>query len=148
MKIIAFLAIVVLAAMAYIRLAPSDAGRWHVAPTVTDVGDAAGDNSFRAVRQITASPETILRSVEQVMLQQPGTSVFAGSQSSGLITFITRSKIMGYPDYTTVGVIETDAGPLLSIFARSRFGNNDHGVNAARVQAVLARLGPLVVTPT
>ncbi|WP_243614316.1 DUF1499 domain-containing protein [Shimia aestuarii] len=47
-----------------------------------------------------------------------------------MITYITRSRMIGFPDYTTV----LQAGEELLIHARSRFGRRDFGVNAVRVE--------------
>jgi len=57
--------------------------------------------------------------------------------AEGRVTYITRSKLWGFPDYST---FETRDGDLL-IHARLRFGSSDMGVNRARVTDWLARLG-------
>ena len=54
----------------------------------------------------------------------------------GRITWITRSLLWGFPDYTTAEV-RADG---LYLFARLRFGGGDNGVNAARLRNWLARL--------
>ncbi|HHB81701.1 MAG TPA: DUF1499 domain-containing protein, partial [Aliiroseovarius sp.] len=47
------------------------------------------------------------------------------------MTFVTRSRLWGFPDYTTIAY----ADGRITIFARLRFGRSDLGVNAARVGA-------------
>ena len=46
-----------------------------------------------------------------------------------MITYITRSRVFGFPDYTTV----RQAGPQLELYGRLRFGGSDLGANAARL---------------
>ena len=56
----------------------------------------------------------------------------------GRITWVTRSALWGFPDYTTAEVTPTDGGRSSTIFARPRFGSSDMGVNAARLEDWLA----------
>jgi len=122
---------VAVAGLAYIRLAPSDVARWHRMPEVN------GDKSFKSgvIRQVAAAPEGLAR-IDAIIRDTPRTRVLAGSVREGKITFVTRSRMMGFPDYTTV----QQAGGILEIYARSRFGRSDLGVNRARVEGWLARL--------
>ncbi len=137
--------VVALAGVAYVRLSPTDVGTFHVAPVATMAGDDATPHSFKAARRITAPPADVMRAVERVALDTPRTRLVAGTLGEGVMTYETRSAMMGYPDYTTVAVADGPDGPLLVINARSRFGAGDMGVNRMRVQAWLARLGPLAM---
>ena len=67
----------------------------------------------------------------------------AASVSDGHITYVQRTRLMGYPDAISVQVHPTDeAGQVaIDIFSRSRFGHSDMGVNAARVERWLSQLG-------
>ena len=115
----------VLAFPAYVRVAPSDPNRWHVAIAAETESNLAGG----AVRIITSGPET-LTILNKNMLNRPRIKVFAGSIEQGRITYITRTKLMGYPDYTTI----EQSGENIKLFARLRFGKSDLGVNAARLE--------------
>lgn len=128
-----------LAAMAYIRLAPSDPDRWHRMPVSAGPGDYLRDAGFRAERRIVAPPREVLAAVEQRALATPRTRVLAGGVDAGMITFVSRSRVMGFPDYTTVVV----QGDILVINGRLRFGGADLGVNRARIMGWLETLGPL-----
>jgi uncharacterized protein (DUF1499 family) len=68
----------------------------------------------------------------------PRTRLLAGSVASGRITWITRSAVFGFPDYTTAGLA---AGPKLCLHARLRFGRDDFGVNEARLRRWIDALG-------
>jgi len=122
---------VAVAGMAYVRLAPSDPARWHRMPEVS------GDKTFKSgvIRQVEAGPEGLAR-LDAIIRDTPRTRGLAGSVGEGLATYVTRSRVMGFPDYTTV----QQAGDTLTIYARLRFGRSDLGVNSARVEGWLARL--------
>lgn len=125
MTIIWILAILFLATLAYVRLAPSDPERWHVEPR------AKGDKVFAngVLRQVTVGRDG-LRRMDALIASDPRTETLAGSVKEGMITYISRSRMMGFPDYTTM----MQSGEDLLIYGRSRFGRRDLGVNAARVK--------------
>lgn len=113
-----------------VRTAPSDPARWHVAP----VGETR-DMKTGVVRVVETGPTGLAR-LHEIARDTPRTYVLAGSVREGMITYITRSKGMGFPDYTTV----LQDGDTLRIFARLRFGRKDFGVNKARVEGWLEDL--------
>ena len=147
-KILIGVGVVAVAGVAYVRLSPTDLATFHVAPVATEASDTPGAHSFKAARQITTPAADILRAVDRIAEATDRTQLVAGSIGEGLMTYETRSALMGYPDYTTVTVTDGADGPLLVINARSRFGESDMGVNHARVEDWLTRLGPLVVPVT
>lgn len=113
-----------LAMAAYVRLAPSDPARWHVAPR----GDSDKRFANGVLRHVAAGPDGLQR-LHAVIVGDRRSTVLAGSPEAGMITYVSRTRLMGYPDYTTV----MRSGDDLVIYARSRFGRKDLGVNAARV---------------
>ncbi len=136
----------------YVRLSPAPVSQVHVAPAPQPPGDYPTAGSFTAVRAVTSQPENVMRAVETIAQTTPRTRLVAGSSDTGLMTFETRSRFWGFPDYTTVTILPSDAagdneGPLLMIYARLRFGQADLGVNKSRVESWLAQLGPLIVNP-
>jgi len=147
---IVIVAIVLLGAFAaYVRLAPANIDAIHRASYPTGVGDRDEAGSFHATRQFTASEPDILKAIETVILRTPRTKRVAGSIEDGMMTYETRSRIIGFPDYTTVWIGEgiENSGPFVNIRGQLRFGQYDMGVNKARVQRWLAALGPLIVAP-
>lgn len=137
-------ALVAVAGAVYVRLSPTDLASYHIAPLATEAGDTAGRNAFKAARRITTPPVDIMRAVDAVATAADRTKVVAGSAAEGLVTYETRSALMGYPDYTTVTTVDGPDGPLLVIRGQSRFGASDLGANRARIEGWLAQLGPLV----
>ncbi len=123
--------LIVVAGLAWIRLAPSDPAVWHVDPKVTADQDLAG-----GVRRRIPAEEGNFAELDRIILATPRTEVLAGSVEEGKVTYITRSQWMGFPDYTTV----MQNNDVLELFARLRFGQSDMGVNKARVDGWLKRL--------
>ncbi|WP_050602233.1 DUF1499 domain-containing protein [Ruegeria sp. 6PALISEP08] len=116
---------------AYIRLAPSDPAQWNVAPVAPVDQDLPGG----VVRVVETGPDGLHR-LDQIIRATPRTSILAGSVDAGMITYITRTKWIGFPDYTTV----QQDGNTLRINSRLRFGRKDFGVNKARVDGWLEQM--------
>jgi len=134
MKWLGFLLILaLLGGLAWIRLAPSDPARWHVAPAV----DGDEDRPGAAMRRVAGAGPDALARLDAIARATPRTSVLAGSVADGMVTYVTRSRVFGFPDYSTV----RQEGDDLLIHARLRFGQSDMGVNRARVEQWLRRLG-------
>lgn len=115
----------------WVRVAPSEPSRWHV--PVSGEGDAA----FKAgVRRVIAGDAAVMARLDGVIRDTARTRVLAGSVSEGRITYVTRSALWGFPDYTTV---ELRNGQI-AILGRLRFGRSDLGVNKARVDGWLKAL--------
>ena len=121
--------VLIVASMAYVRLAPTNVTRWHQAVDARVSADLPGG----AIRVIAAD-EAALARVDAAARGLPRTRVLAGSVEEGRITYVTRSAMIGFPDFTT---IEYSDGQL-KMFARLRFGYSDMGVNAKRLQGLLA----------
>lgn len=131
--LLAFALIAFLAVLAFVRLAPSDPAVWHVDLAAPGF-DPGGGQVFCVTpgsRYDAGAPMAdLLARLDVVALATPRTERLAGSVAEGRITWITRTALMGYPDYTTAQVMP---GSGLCVFARQRFGRGDWGVNAARV---------------
>lgn len=131
MTVLWVLLALVVVGMGFIRLAPSDPTTWHVAPEVPQNRDLTG-----GVMRVVPHAAGALAQIDAIARATPRTSVLAGSVDEGMITYITRSKIMGFPDYTTI----RQEGDTLVIHARLRFGRSDLGVNRARIDSWLSDL--------
>ncbi|GAA6186969.1 DUF1499 domain-containing protein [Litorivita sp. NS0012-18] len=115
----------------YIRLAPSDPQVWHVMPDAP----ASKDFDGGVIRSGAAGPQG-LSLLDRIIMSGPRTRVLAGSVEEGMVTYITRSKLWGFPDYTTA----RQDGDDLHVYARLRFGKSDMGVNKVRVDGWLSAL--------
>lgn len=136
-------ALLLLGLAAYVRLAPSDPARWHVAPPDLAVADCSvirGEGDARAACRIDDTAEGALARLDAIATASPRTRRLDGSAASGRITWITRSALWGFPDYTTAAARPDGDGAIVTIHARLRFGRSDMGVNAARLTDWLGQL--------
>lgn len=115
-------------ALGYVRLVPGDPAVWHRPPGVSEDTDLKGG----VKRRVPAGPGALAR-LDAIIRATPRTRVLAGSVAEGMITYVTRSRVFGFPDYTTV----QQQGQMLKIYGRLRFGRSDLGVNRARVEGWL-----------
>ena len=139
MRLIAVLLILAFGLVAYVRLAPTRPSKWHKHPAVTGPGDITQEGSFLCTRRINGAPQEVFVAVEACIAATPRTKLIKGSIDDRLMTFETRSLVVGFPDYTTVAITDD----LLIIYGRLRFGRKDLGVNRTRIAGWLETLGPL-----
>ncbi|MEM6825767.1 MAG: DUF1499 domain-containing protein [Pseudomonadota bacterium] len=133
----------ILLAATWIRLAPVDASRWHQFPENADprIPDSATPNSRLSHRSYAESAKDIMERLNGVALQTPRTKVLAGLPEDGMVTYVTRSRIWGFPDYTTAIARTDDAGgTTLMLFGRAGIGAYDWGVNGKRIDLWLEAL--------
>jgi hypothetical protein len=123
--------LIVLALMAYVRLAPIDPAVWH--QPIDEVADSDRPNG--AVR-IIAGGAGRLDQLNDRMLALSRTHLIAGSVENGRMTYVTRSKVFGFPDFTTIEA----SGDQIRLFARLKYGKSDLGVNRARLEGLIAGL--------
>lgn len=146
------LVLVLAAAYAAINLSGHDPERWHVDPTTVELRGtpnevlAAPSGTTRAephiVTQVHAErPEALLARFDAVARAQPRTRVVAGAVDGGTITYVQRSAVIGFPDYVSVKAVAVDEGAGLVVYSRSRYGQDDWGVNRQRVKTWLGELG-------
>lgn len=127
----------------WVRLAPSDPAVWHVDPET--VRDRGARNSYlvapggdAAPPEVPMTPDQVASRLDAIALAAARTTRLAGQ--GDFVTYLTRSALFGFPDYTSVRIRPTATGSQVLIFARSRFGDSDLGVNRARVDAWIAQL--------
>lgn len=138
-RIFVILAVITLGVWLYVRFAPQQPAQWHKLPNVSGPSDTPAIGSFLAVRRMTAPAADVRTALGKIAMATPRTRVVAGQVADGMVTYQTRSRLWGFPDYTTIGT----QGDLLIIHGRLRFGRSDLGVNKARIFAWLDALGPL-----
>ncbi|MBL4928041.1 DUF1499 domain-containing protein [Fuscibacter oryzae] len=146
---------VVAAADLWVRLAPFDPAAWNVDPRQgmtsgqgglsLPVGDARPKvDQLRngATTQFLSplSAQAVLARLDSIALATPRTTRLAGSAEEGRITWVTRSALWGFPDYTTAQARPGQGITKVTLWARQRFGRGDLGVNAARLTGWIDQL--------
>jgi uncharacterized protein (DUF1499 family) len=125
-------------AAAWVRFAPSDPGQWHVDPATVTLRNPQNSHlvadtpsaDVPALRLALPAGEAAER-LSAIILATPRTLRLAGDD--GFATYVTRSALWGFPDYTSVRVVADGQGSRISVFGRARFGTGDLGANRARV---------------
>ncbi len=144
--VIGALALGIAGMVAYVRMAPSDPARWHVDPTLARKPTTPnswllrpeGGDGQAPVYDMSA--QRLARLFDSFVTGQPRIRRLAGSAQEGMITYVARSRIIGYPDYVTVRILARKDGRAgLAIWSRARFGYGDGGVNRRRVEGWLKR---------
>ncbi|MBF9044720.1 DUF1499 domain-containing protein [Rhodobacterales bacterium HKCCE4037] len=137
MKILLYLVILVLVAVAagaaYFRLAPLDAEALHVDPA--EVTPPGSPNFALMVGTsghfIQNTPGEVASRIAAVA-DADGAQLLAGSLEEGHVTYVVRSRIMGFPDIISLRWQPENDGTKLEIFSRSVYGRSDFGVNTRR----------------
>lgn len=86
--------------------------------------------------------------VVAVIGAEPRTEL-AMKDADGLhLVFVQRSRLMRFPDTVNIAITPVDAGhATIAIYSRSNYGYGDFGVNLARVEDWLTKLG-IAATPS
>jgi uncharacterized protein (DUF1499 family) len=141
----------IVAVVLYVRLGPTDVSQWHVDPI--SATKTARRNQF-LMRDGADAPSLIYHTppvelataFNKIALSKPNVTILAGNPTDLWVTYIQRSKLIGYPDFISVRIVPTDTGGAkLVIYSRSRFGRSDLGVNRARVLNWTAALGQSIL---
>lgn len=134
---LSLLALVVLAVIGlavWFRLVPMAPEVWHVEPET-----AAAPSTPNYVLLTSDEAPRIPAPLAQVAARlhaiavAEGATPIAGDLAEGHATYVVRSRLMGYPDAVSIRLSGTAEVTQVHIFSRSRFGQSDHGANAARV---------------
>lgn len=138
MRTLFILAVILVAAVigaaVYFRTVPMPAEVWHVDPGIVTPPDSpnfellAGDGA----PVFDATPDVVAARIDAIATAD-GADLIGGSLAEGEMTYVARSRIMGFPDAISIRLVPVDGGTRMDIFSRSRFGYSDMGVNAARV---------------
>jgi len=134
-----------LAVAAYIRLAPSDPAHWHEDPRLVTRPSTPNFHLIRMVggdampQVFQLAPDALAARIDEVA-RADGATLLAGSVQSGHMTYLTRTPLMGYPDYTSILIERAGEGAMLLAFARARFGHSDMGNNRARLERWITAL--------
>lgn len=138
---VALLIVLALGGLAWVRLAPSDPGRWHVNPlTARDPGTQNFARIPPGEIVTTEDPATLALRIDAALLAMPRVTRLAGEPEGGFVTYVARSRVLGFPDYVTVRTLAADRGATFAALSRARFGRSDFGVNAVRLAALRAAL--------
>lgn len=132
--------LIVVGLLAYIRLAPHDVERWHRGSEHPGIEPLERPGGYVWREPVEGEGRDLLARLDAVIMDTPRTRRLTGSVAEGMITYVTRSRVFGFPDYATVGIHGMEDQRYLEINSRLRFGQSDMGVNRSRVRRWLAAL--------
>jgi hypothetical protein len=136
----ALIVLAVIGAAVYFRSVAMPPEVWHVDPaTVTppespnfELRVAEGAPVFGV------SPDVLAMRIDAIATAE-GADRIGGDLALGQMTYVARSRLMGYPDAISIRLVLLGEGTRMEIYSRSRFGYSDMGVNAARVARWIER---------
>lgn len=143
---VVFVLVFLLVVSVFIRLAPMHPDQWHVDPS-----SATPPNSPNYALLIGENAPVVSGSVQDLsarvaqIAQDNGWQVIGGDAQAGFVTYVTRSRVFGFPDAISIKLSaaqsEGDAErSRIEIFSRSRFGYDDLGANEEHVAKLLRPL--------
>lgn len=135
----------------YVRLAPFNEQEHRAILSAFGPGETTLMNGHSVTRELD-DPQAALVALDQIIMATPRTVRFSGTVEGRVVTYVTRSRVFGFPDVTVVyagpdDTVEGGHGDLLRIDGRARFGVSDMGVNKARIQGWLVQLDQDRPTP-
>jgi uncharacterized protein (DUF1499 family) len=81
------------------------------------------------------TPAEVFRAVENALAGEPRVERVAADEGQGMLRYVQRSRLLGFPDTIDVKVVPTaDGGTAVLLYSRSKLGRSDMGVNRARVE--------------
>ncbi|HEY0214141.1 MAG TPA: hypothetical protein VGC40_11220 [Paenirhodobacter sp.] len=135
------LVLALLAAGLWLRVMPISADAYHRMGTEQNaVGDWRDSQGFEAVRQVPA-PQASLEALTKIATAAKRTTLLEGTVQEELVTFVTRSPVLGLPEITNLW-IEGNRIHLRGHTALMDFGLGDEAARAeARIRDWMARAG-------
>ena len=77
----------------------------------------------------------VFLAVQDAVVHEPGLEQVGADAAQGTLRFVQRSRLMGFPDTINVKVAPMpDGASAVLIYSRSQLGQDDMGVNLARVK--------------
>ena len=142
MKVLIYLVVFVLVVAAlWIRFAPHDVDRWHVDPA--DAPEPQG-NGWRIIGEdaprFPGDFETVVSNLTDIALSEPRVRLLDGGEDEGLVTFVARSKWVGFPDYVTFKAVQEGEKTKVATVSRARYPGSDWGTNRERLDRWFAEL--------
>jgi uncharacterized protein (DUF1499 family) len=137
--LVALVAVAVIGAAVYFRTAAMPPEVWHVDPAAV-TPPASPNFELRTGDRapvFDAGPDVMAARIDAIATAE-GAEMIAGDLAEGHMTYVARTRIMGFPDAVSIRLVPVASGTRVEIFSRSRFGYSDMGVNAARVERWIA----------
>ncbi len=140
MKTFLYIVVFVVIALLILRFLPVDVEAFHVDPAEPDPQRSEVRLIGREAPRYAATASEVLEAFVAIATADPGVRLVEGSIDEGMITFVARSKVLGFRDFITVKAVDEAEGAKLAVLARPRINGYDWGVNAARLDRWLQEM--------
>ena len=143
MKTIAIIVVILAAGLAFfIRYQAPDPEIAHVDPENADFPAQSGvRRTGDDAVHYAATPSDVLTAFVEIATASASAEVLAGSPESGMVTVLTRSRVLRFQDYVTAKAEADETGTRLTLAARTRYPSaSDWGVNRKRLENWLGEL--------
>ena len=138
------LALAFVASMIVFRMLPLSLEGVHVRYDPSGLGQMSQPQGHVWREPQVGDGRAQMAAFDAVIRATPRTKQVAGSYEEGVITYITRSRVFGFPDITSVwrdvALVGTTT-PAIEVAGLARYGTLDFGVNRDRIQGWLVQLG-------
>ncbi|SMX22021.1 DUF1499 domain-containing protein [Boseongicola aestuarii] len=134
--------VIVILGLGWIRFSPTDIDAFHVDPAIAnDPGPRGHKVIGLAAPHFQGDPDTVLEALIRVARSEPRVRRLDGSVDEGMITFVARSKWIGFRDYITFKAVSEGSQTKLAAISRSRYEiGSDWGVNRERLERWFAEI--------
>ena len=138
MRIALILLAVIVAALVgaalYFRTVAMPTEVWHVDPATVTPPESPNFELLTGARApvFDTSAAALAARIDAIATAE-GATLIGGSLADGQMTYVARSRIMGFPDAVSIRLVPVETGTRMEVFSRARFVHSDMGVNAARV---------------
>ncbi len=132
--LVVLLLVAVIGAALWFRNVSMPAEVWHVDPGAV-TPPAVQNFELRvgeAAPVFDVAPDVLAARIDAIATAERA-DMIGGALALGEMTYVARSRIMGFPDAISIRLVPVGAGTRMEVFSRARFGQSDLGVNAARV---------------
>jgi uncharacterized protein (DUF1499 family) len=123
-----------------LRFFPVDTLDYHVDPADPEPRRSEVRLIGLDAPRFATTADELLETVVRIARSEFGTRLVEGSVDEGLVTFVSRSRVFGFRDFTTIKAVDEVAGAKLAVWARPRGNVYDWGVNTKRLDRWLRKL--------
>lgn len=139
--------LVAILGLGWIRFAPTDIDAFHVDPAVAN---DPGPRGYKVIGldapRFQGDPDAVLGALIRVARAEPRVRRLDGSVDEGMLTFVARTKWMGFRDYITFKAVAEGSQTKLAAISRSRYEfGSDWGVNRERLERWFAEIEEILL---
>ncbi|MBT8412936.1 MAG: DUF1499 domain-containing protein [Boseongicola sp.] len=133
--------------LGWIRFAPTDIDAFHIDPAIAnDPGPRGHKVIGLEAPRFDGDPDTVMEALMRVARAEPRVRRLDGSVDEGMLTFVARSKWLGFRDYVTFKAVAEGSQTKLAAISRSRYEiGSDWGTNRERLENWFTKIEQILI---